>query len=118
MIKDIKKKANKKALNSDQEKIIKKFISSVQDKKPTDLGNNILLRQDPVLEAIAIIDWNQDHYYWLNEKSDDISQSLLTNTQLIQQFLQLEFQFVKTIMQQQCTFTYDERIKMMLHNQL
>ncbi|CAD8138462.1 unnamed protein product [Paramecium pentaurelia] len=118
IIKDLKKRANKKALNSDQQKIFKKFITSVEDKKPTDIGSNFLLRQDPVLEAIAIIDWNQDHYYWIPDKSEDISQLLLTNTSLIQQYLQLEFQFVKNIMQQQQTFTYEERIKMMLHSQL
>ncbi|CAD8046901.1 unnamed protein product [Paramecium sonneborni] len=118
MIKDLKKKASKKALNSDQQKIIKKFISSVEDKKSIDVGTNFLLRQDPFLESIALIDWNQDHYYWLPDKSENVSQQLQTNIQLIQQFLQLEFQFVRSIMQQQCTFNYDERIKMMLHNQL
>ncbi|CAD8054169.1 unnamed protein product [Paramecium sonneborni] len=118
MIKDLKKKANKKALNSDQQKIIKKFISSVQDKKLIDVGSNFLLRQDHFLESIAIINWNQDHYYWLPDKSEDVSQQLMTKIQLIQQYLQIEFQFVKNIIQQQCTFTYDERIKMTLHSQL
>lgn len=81
MVKDIIKKANKKALNSDQMKIVKKFISAFEDKKAFDSGINLLMKKDGVLiikieqilDSLIQTDWNQEYYYWSMDQKEDIT---------------------------------------------
>lgn len=122
MVKDIVKKANKKALNSDQMKIVKRFISAFEDKKAFDSGINLLMKKDAVdnvnmqiLESLIQTDWNQDYYYWSMDQKEDITIQLTNQVSLLQQHYSAEFTFQKLVTQQQEVYDYNERLNLKLH---